>query len=757
MNWLRGLAAVVLGFVALSCASPARAQVDALPYVTSITTEPSPPCPDSSYQLVVRGVFPTSCGRVIGARVAGPEVVELRVQTPYPAAAFCLPDSVPWEHRFPMPGLDAGLHVMTLVMVEVDSTLPTKPPVTHVAEFPLTVAAVCDSVPRPSPLSFLGQLAIYAVGPDDRPKPWICPSDPIVVSAAGRFPNDCYVLRKIELVPSPIMAPFPVPPIVRFVFDDRACLDRACAEVATPWRGRVAMPPLPQGNYHLIVEAAIVTCRDSVLPGDPLESTTFAFRVARADSCGPDSSAACLWPSWDHSGNVGGCDALIDAEGRASVTMNLMTTVPLAGVEGWLHVSPPNLGLGIGAVEPIGPAAGMVIQTTPTADGVRFVMFATAGAPIPASDSMSGVPVLKVSLVPLPLPADARIAPPERWTVAAGPVFGADANAALVPLCPIRTLDGASLVAEVATVCRRRSCDFNHDGREDIRDLVGLVRCLNGLPPCDGGAAAGVDCQGDGDFDLDDVVCCAHSVLGREPCLACTGDSTRTAPRVSLAFGEPVATAAGLRVPLRVNGIGELGGARFALDYPQAGWRIAGFETAGVPSSWLALHAPSGDDLGVALLRVGQEATLSIEDAIELTLLLEPIEGANGAGEVRVTDAEFSGVDGVRLAVSAAAPALPIGDPAALALSPATPNPFDASTTFRLALGSRAKVAVGVYDLAGRRVASLHDGVLPVGVHPFTWNGRRDDGSRAAGGVYFYRAESGGRVTARKMVLLGTR
>jgi len=245
-------------------------------------------------------------------------------------------------------------------------------------------------------------------------------------------------------------------------------------------------------------------------------------------------------------------------------------------------------------------------------------------------------------------------------------------------------------------------------------------------------------------------------VLGAHPCPECAADSTRPAPEVSLAFGEPTATATGIRVPLRVSGSGLLGGARFALRYPNASYRVAAIETDRVPAHWLALHAARDGDVGIALVRLDGSVTLEIE-SLDLALVLEPIAGANGAGEVRVVDAEFSGPDGVRLEVTAAAPSMPIGDPGALALSPTSPNPFDGSTTFRLTLGSRTRVTVGVYDLAGRRVASLHDGVLPVGVHPFTWDGRRSDGSRAAGGVYFYRAESGGRVTARKMVLLGGR
>lgn len=54
-----------------------------------------------------------------------------------------------------------------------------------------------------------------------------------------------------------------------------------------------------------------------------------------------------------------------------------------------------------------------------------------------------------------------------------------------------------------------------------------------------------------------------------------------------------------------------------------------------------------------------------------------------------------------------------------------------------------------IYDLLGREVAVLVDGVMPAGRHSV-----RFDGTGLASGVYIYRLESGGRVETRKMVLL---
>ena len=59
-----------------------------------------------------------------------------------------------------------------------------------------------------------------------------------------------------------------------------------------------------------------------------------------------------------------------------------------------------------------------------------------------------------------------------------------------------------------------------------------------------------------------------------------------------------------------------------------------------------------------------------------------------------------------------------------------------------------------MYDLAGRVVRTLANGVLPAGYHQRVWDGRTQRGVMAASGVYFYRLEVGGAVQQRKMLIL---
>jgi hypothetical protein len=92
--------------------------------------------------------------------------------------------------------------------------------------------------------------------------------------------------------------------------------------------------------------------------------------------------------------------------------------------------------------------------------------------------------------------------------------------------------------------------------------------------------------------------------------------------------------------------------------------------------------------------------------------------------------------------------------PEGFALEQNYPNPFNPSTTINFSIGQAGPVKVTVYDVLGRRVATLVNQDLPAGVHRVTWNAVSQSGMPAASGVYLYRLEAGNVQTTRTMVLL---
>jgi hypothetical protein len=102
-------------------------------------------------------------------------------------------------------------------------------------------------------------------------------------------------------------------------------------------------------------------------------------------------------------------------------------------------------------------------------------------------------------------------------------------------------------------------------------------------------------------------------------------------------------------------------------------------------------------------------------------------------------------------------PPTPVGEtpvPSRLALEN-HPNPFNPSTMIRFALPDAAAVTLRVYDVQGRLVRTLVDGVSKrAGVHEIEWNGTDDAGRAVSSGVYFYRLTAGTESLTRKAVLL---
>ena len=100
------------------------------------------------------------------------------------------------------------------------------------------------------------------------------------------------------------------------------------------------------------------------------------------------------------------------------------------------------------------------------------------------------------------------------------------------------------------------------------------------------------------------------------------------------------------------------------------------------------------------------------------------------------------------------------GLPVSLALEQNYPNPFNSNTVIRYMLAADGFASLVVYDLVGRRVATVASGHERAGLHTVGWDGLNQQGQPVASGVYLYElttATSDGamqRSEARKLVLL---
>ena len=84
------------------------------------------------------------------------------------------------------------------------------------------------------------------------------------------------------------------------------------------------------------------------------------------------------------------------------------------------------------------------------------------------------------------------------------------------------------------------------------------------------------------------------------------------------------------------------------------------------------------------------------------------------------------------------------------------PNPFNPSTNIEFTVGGKGSspVTLEIFDVAGRKVASILDRNMSAGSYSVRWNGRGGGGIKMASGIYFMRLSVGDTVMSKKMILL---
>jgi len=96
----------------------------------------------------------------------------------------------------------------------------------------------------------------------------------------------------------------------------------------------------------------------------------------------------------------------------------------------------------------------------------------------------------------------------------------------------------------------------------------------------------------------------------------------------------------------------------------------------------------------------------------------------------------------------------PIATGLQFAMDPAAPNPFERNSMIRFSIPTAGMVRLRIYDIAGRLVRTLANGMMPAGTHQRVWDGVTDGGTHAQSGVYFARLEADQGLRLRKMIMI---
>jgi hypothetical protein len=174
--------------------------------------------------------------------------------------------------------------------------------------------------------------------------------------------------------------------------------------------------------------------------------------------------------------------------------------------------------------------------------------------------------------------------------------------------------------------------------------------------------------------------------------------------------------------------------------------RMARFLFIALPWLWAVTPVSAGAQAANPTVVAAGPTDASGSGLRLLGTVAQPVVGASSGGASALVHG-FWGVGRTPLVSDVEDPPPP--PPTRIAFGGAHPNPFRDDTRLTFALPEAAHVAVQVYDMEGRLVASLTDGVWSAGVHhlPFT-------GSGLEPGIYFARFEAGLHHFTRKLVRL---
>ena len=153
-------------------------------------------------------------------------------------------------------------------------------------------------------------------------------------------------------------------------------------------------------------------------------------------------------------------------------------------------------------------------------------------------------------------------------------------------------------------------------------------------------------------------------------------------------------------------------------------------------------HATGPGAQDITAIAVGPSGDLYVAGKFDRALYLGPDKLEQRGGGSNMFVAKY---DAATITSSETAPELP----STATLTSNYPNPFTHATTIEYALPASGRVHLSVYDVLGREVATLVDGVQHAGKHASVF-----DGTSLPSGTYFYRLKAAGQARTGLMTLM---
>jgi hypothetical protein len=188
-------------------------------------------------------------------------------------------------------------------------------------------------------------------------------------------------------------------------------------------------------------------------------------------------------------------------------------------------------------------------------------------------------------------------------------------------------------------------------------------------------------------------------------------------------------------------------GIDLALDFRFPAWAVGGDDAEPVPGAMTDFLAEDGSHAMIRNLTASNARSVFMPQRFDAVSETDP--DPNNAKTLIHRVVEWLRPEGSAGADDRAAP------PSASGIERVSPNPFRARAEIRFSLSvseARAPVRLEVFDLGGRRVATILDGILSPGAHILSWDGRIGGGAEASSGVYLARLSTRGGTRGARLI-----
>ena len=150
---------------------------------------------------------------------------------------------------------------------------------------------------------------------------------------------------------------------------------------------------------------------------------------------------------------------------------------------------------------------------------------------------------------------------------------------------------------------------------------------------------------------------------------------------------------------------------------------VMGYDGSDISSVMTAGYCDAGDVITFKVYDASQDRLVDMDSAEPTTWV-----GNNAMSVISMTDRVL---------------------PTEIALGNAYPNPFNPSTTISYDISSDMNVSINVYDVRGRMVAELVNGVKDQGRYEVMWNA-----NESSTGIYFVQLVAGNTTKTQKIMLV---